>query len=240
VFSDSDRIPSKPKNFDCDFYLQSKSIHKLPKTLQDHVKSKFDIIYSDVHRPLAIQSGGGKRYFVTFIDEFSQYIWIYFVRHKSDVKTVFLTFYNLVETQFSAKIKKLKPNNGGEYVNKEMTAFLEIKGIIHNLSTPYAHESNGLPECMNRTIVMMVRSITLDYADVISQALWAEVCSPAIHIKNRLLHSAFKFEKLPYKIMFTDKPSIKHCYPFGAKCYVHVLVEIQIGIFKLSPKAIRC
>jgi hypothetical protein len=78
------------------------------KTLQDHVKSKFDIIHSDVHGPLAIQSLGGKRYFVMFIDEFSRYTWIYFVRHKSDVKTVFQIFYNLVETQFSAKIKKLK------------------------------------------------------------------------------------------------------------------------------------
>jgi hypothetical protein len=40
-----------------------------------------------------------------------------------------------VETQFSAKIKKLKTDNGGEYVNKEMTAFLEIKA----LSMTYHH-----------------------------------------------------------------------------------------------------
>jgi transposase InsO family protein len=76
-----------------------------------------------------------------------------------------------METQFFAKIKKLKTDNGGEYVNKEMTAFLETKGIIHNLSPPYAYESNGLPERMNHTIVTMVRSMTLDYADVIPQAL---------------------------------------------------------------------
>jgi transposase InsO family protein len=103
------------------------------------VKSKFDIIHSDVHGPLAVQSIGGKRYFVTFIDEFSRYTWIYFVRHKSDVKMVFQTFYNLVETQYSTKIKKLKTENGGEYVNKEMTAFLEMKCIIHNLSPPYVY-----------------------------------------------------------------------------------------------------
>jgi hypothetical protein len=60
VFSDGDLIPSKPKNFDCDSCLQSKSTHKVPKTLQDHMKSKFDIIYSDVHGPLAIQSLGEK------------------------------------------------------------------------------------------------------------------------------------------------------------------------------------
>jgi hypothetical protein len=86
-------------------------------------------------------------------------------------------FYNLVETQFSAKIKKLKTDNGGEYVNNEITAFLEMKGIIHNLSPLYIHESNGLPERMNRIIVTMVRSMSLACADVISQALCAEAYS---------------------------------------------------------------
>jgi hypothetical protein len=90
-----------------------------------------------------------------------------------------------VETQFSTKIKKLKTNHGGEYLNKEMTAFLETKRIIYYLSPPYAYESNGLPERMNCTIVSMVRSMTFDSADVIPPALWAEACFMAIYIKNR-------------------------------------------------------
>jgi hypothetical protein len=104
----------------------------------------------------------------------------------------------------------LKSNKRGEYVNREMTAFLETKGIIHDLSPPYAYENSSLPECMNHIIVMMVQSMTLDCADVIPQGLWAEACSPAIHIKNCLPHSAYKLTKLPYEIMFCDKPSIKY------------------------------
>jgi hypothetical protein len=69
---------------------------------------------------------------------------------------IFQMFYNLVEIQFSAKIKKMKTDNRGEYINKVMTAFLKTKGIIHNLSPPYAHESNGLPEHINCTIVTMI------------------------------------------------------------------------------------
>jgi hypothetical protein len=78
---------------------------------------------------------------------------------------------------------------------------------------------------MNHTIVMIVQSITLDYADVISQAPWAEVCSMTVHIKNRLLHSAFKLTELLYKIMFGNKPLIKYLYPVGAKYYMHVLED---------------
>jgi hypothetical protein len=71
VFSDSDLIISKPKNSDCHSCLQWKSIHKVSKTLLDHVKSKFDIIHSNVHGPLAVQSLRRKTYFATVIDEFS-------------------------------------------------------------------------------------------------------------------------------------------------------------------------
>jgi hypothetical protein len=45
---------------------------------------------------------------------------------------VFQIFYNLLETQYTAKIKKVKTDNRGEYINKVMTAFLETKGIIYD------------------------------------------------------------------------------------------------------------
>jgi hypothetical protein len=54
IIYDGDHIPSKLKNFNCDSCLQSKSRHKVLKALQDHVKSLFDIIHSDVYGPSAI------------------------------------------------------------------------------------------------------------------------------------------------------------------------------------------
>jgi hypothetical protein len=39
--------------------------------------------------------------------------------------------------------------------------------------------------------------------------------------------------------MFGDKPLIKHLYLFGAKWYVHVPEEKQIGTSKLSPRGIK-
>jgi hypothetical protein len=121
-----------------------------------------------------------------------------------------------------------------------MTTFLEIKCIIHDLSLPYAHESNSLPECINCTIVTIVRSMTLDYADLIPYALWAEPCSTAVHIKNRLLHSAFNLKKLPYEIMFGDKPSIKYLYPFEEECHMHAPEEKLIWTSNLIPRQIKC
>jgi hypothetical protein len=71
IVSNGDLIPSKLTNFDCNSCLQSKPIYTILKTLLDQAKLKFDIIHSDMHGTLAIQSLGRKRYCVTFIDEFS-------------------------------------------------------------------------------------------------------------------------------------------------------------------------
>jgi hypothetical protein len=93
----------------------------------------------------------------------------------------------LVETQFSTKIKKLKIDNSSEYVNKDMSAFLETTSIIHDLLPLYINESNGLPEHINWTIVTIDRLMTLDYANVHPQILWAEAASMAIYIRTATL-----------------------------------------------------
>jgi hypothetical protein len=92
---------------------------------------------------------------------------------------------------------------------------------------------------MNLTILKMVRSLTLDCPDMISQILWPKVCSTAVCIKTCLLHPAFKLQQLPYKIMFGKEPSIQYFYPFGAIYIMHVPDETQIKTSKLSPRGIK-
>jgi hypothetical protein len=40
--------------------------------------------------------------------------------------------------------------------------------------------------------------------------------------------------------MFSNKHSIKHLYPFRAKCSVHIFETTQTLISKLSPRGIKC
>jgi hypothetical protein len=97
--------------------------------------------------------------------------------------------------------------------------------MIYEVSPPYAHESNGLPERMNRTIVTMVRTMTLDMNDELPVGLWAEAALSAIYLRNRLIHAGFKNKKSPYERMFGEKPQLAHVYPFGTKCCVHIPEE---------------
>jgi len=74
-----------------------------------------DYIHSDVWGPAPIRSHGGARYFVTFMDDYSQTIWVYFMREKSKVFAKFKEWKAEVENQTGRKIKYLRSDNGGEY-----------------------------------------------------------------------------------------------------------------------------
>jgi hypothetical protein len=92
---------------------------------------------------------------------------------------------------------------------------------------------------MNLTIITLFQSMTLDYADMHPQILWAETASTVISIKKYLSHSAYQLKIWPYTEIFGNKPSNKYWYSFGAKCYVHIAEENQIRISKLFFKRIK-
>ena len=44
-----------------------------------------DLIYTDVWGPSLVASIRGATYYVTFIDDFSRKVWVYFLKKKSEV-----------------------------------------------------------------------------------------------------------------------------------------------------------
>jgi transposase InsO family protein len=60
------------------------------------------------------------RYVLTFIDDYSRYTWVYFLRQKSQVFENLKDFKALVETKTGKKIKILHTNDGGDYINKDV------------------------------------------------------------------------------------------------------------------------
>ena len=66
-----------------------------------------ELVHSDVWGK-TIASSGGYQYYVSFVDDFSRFVWIYLLKHKSDVEHVFYEFQNHVERQLDTKIKAIQ------------------------------------------------------------------------------------------------------------------------------------
>ena len=66
---------------------------------------------------------GGYEYYITFIDDYSRFTWILFLKTKNEVFQCFKEFKALVENQTSRKIKVLRSDNGGEYTKGQFVDF---------------------------------------------------------------------------------------------------------------------
>ena len=62
-----------------------------------------------------VKARHGEVYFITFIDDFTQYGYVYLISHKSQALDYFIKFMNLVENQLDKKIKALRTDRGREY-----------------------------------------------------------------------------------------------------------------------------
>jgi len=89
----------------------------------------FKIIHSDVWGINPVISHAQYKYFVTFIDDYNRYTWVYFLQNKSEFFYMFKLFLALVDTQFSAAVTILRSNSGGEYMSHEFQSFLQSKCI---------------------------------------------------------------------------------------------------------------
>lgn len=175
----------------CDACQQGKS-HQLPYPKSTSVSSSpLDLVFSDVWGP-APQSVGRFNYYVSFIDVYSKFIWIYLIRHKSEVFERFRDFQNLVERQFDRKIKSMQTDWGEEY--QLLNSFFNRIGIHHLVSYPHAHQQNGATERKHRHIVEM--GITLLAHALMPLKFWDEAFQTAVFLINRL----------PSKVIHNDTP----------------------------------
>ena len=92
------------------------SKHKFEKDSHERTYAPLELIHSDVAGPFPHMSMSQAKYALTFIDEFSRYCWVYFLKHKSEVFDLFKVFRALVENQSGMKLNMLRYENGGEYV----------------------------------------------------------------------------------------------------------------------------
>lgn len=58
------------------------------------------VIHSDVCGLTETLSLGGNKYFVIFVDEFTRKMWLYLIKLKSEVFSVFQRFYAIVEAKW--------------------------------------------------------------------------------------------------------------------------------------------
>ena len=95
----------------------------------------------------------GALYFLTFIDDYTHYTIITFLKKKSDALSHFLANKKLVEIQLNQDIKILRSDNGGKFTSNEFNNILQSQGILHQPTIPHHPQQNGKAERKKRTLM---------------------------------------------------------------------------------------
>ena len=126
---------SKPACSAC-LSVKSKQLPFSPSSSE--IKAPPDLIYSDLWGPSPICSRTGNKYYISFLDAYSHYTWLFPISQKNDALSIFIQFQKYVERYFNLQIKYVQSDWGGEF--RSLSKFFETCGIAHRLSCPHTHQ----------------------------------------------------------------------------------------------------
>jgi histone deacetylase 1/2 len=110
-----------------------------------------------------LASLGGVHYFISFIDDFSHFTWLYFLKQKSKALQAFKNFCAKLELQFIPfKLLALCSDCGGKYVSRDFLTFSTKVGITHELIQAYTPSHNEVSKCKNCTFFEKVHLMVVD------------------------------------------------------------------------------
>jgi transposase InsO family protein len=101
-------------------------------------------VHSDLHMvPTATASG--YRYWMTFINNWLRYGWMYLLKHKLDAFQAFKTFKAMVEKQYDLPILCFHEDKGGEYIGHVWDEFFAKHGFQREHTQPANAAAPALP-----------------------------------------------------------------------------------------------
>ncbi|MCO5573286.1 hypothetical protein L7F22_027055 [Adiantum nelumboides] len=112
-------------------------------------RQPLELIHSDVWGPSQTTSMGGAHYFLTFVDDMSRKVWVYFLKNKSEVFSYFKQFKAMVEKECGRFIKTVRSNQGGEFKSKKFEELCWNQGIRRQYTCAYTPQQNGVAERKN-------------------------------------------------------------------------------------------
>ncbi|WVZ19287.1 hypothetical protein V8G54_006609 [Vigna mungo] len=188
----------------------------------------FDLLHVDIGGPCSTTSISGYKYVLTIIDDFSRFTWVKLMKHKGETRDHLKNFVNYIETQFHAKLKVIRSDNGPEFF---MTKFYLAKGISHQTTCVETPQQNDVAERKHQHIMNVVQPLM--FQTNLPTSLWSYAVIHSVHLINRLLTPLLQ-NQCPYTVFHKQQPDLSHLRVFGCLAYSNTL---EHGRTKLSPKA---
>nr|GEV50358.1 retrovirus-related Pol polyprotein from transposon TNT 1-94 [Tanacetum cinerariifolium] len=163
----------------------------------------------DLCGPMRVESINGKKYILVIMDDYSRFTWVKFLRSKDETPTFIIKFLNMIQVRLIIPLRRIRTDNGTEFVNQTLRDYYEEVGISHETSVARSPQQNG-----------------------------AETVVTACFTQNRSI-IRLQHGKTPYELLHSKLPDLSFFHVFGALCYpIHdsenlgkLQPKADIGIF---------
>lgn len=169
------------------------------------------------------------------MDKYSRVTWLYLMKSRSELYSIFVSFVSEIQTQFGITMKILRTDNVKEYFSESFSRFMKQYGIIHESSCVDTPQQNGVAERKNRHLLEV--TCTSLFEMHVPKPFWADLILTTCYLINRMSSSVLS-GSIPYSVLFPSHV-LFHASPriFGCVCFVR---DHCAGQSKLDPKALKC
>ncbi|GJR69545.1 retrovirus-related pol polyprotein from transposon TNT 1-94 [Tanacetum coccineum] len=143
----------------CERGKRKKSSHQ-PK-LVPNTHSKLELLHMDLCGPMKVETINEKKYILVIVDDYSRFIWVYFLHTKYETPKIIKKFIAQVQLNYNDKVHKIQTDNNTEFKNRTLKAYYEKLGIMQQFSISQTPPQNGVVERRNRTLVKAVRTMLI-------------------------------------------------------------------------------
>ncbi|GJU56788.1 retrovirus-related pol polyprotein from transposon TNT 1-94 [Tanacetum coccineum] len=165
----------------CAMGKSKKKPHK-PKS-EDTNQEKLYLLHMDLCGPMRVASVNGKKYILVIVDDYSRFTWVKFLRSKDEAPDFIIKFLKMIQVRLKVPVRRIRTDNGTEFVNQTLREYYEKVGISHETSVARSPQQNGVVERRNRTLIEVARTMLI-YAKA-PLFLWAEAVATACYTQNR-------------------------------------------------------
>lgn len=183
-----------------------------------HAANILDRLHMDLQGPLdtSIQ---GFRYTLGVVDDHSRMGWKRYLKQKSGAAEEIKALIIELETATERKVKIIRLDRGGEFIDSELQGWFKSKGITIEFLAPDTHQQNGVAERFNQMTHKHALSSLKDAG--MSNGFWPEAHQYSNHVWNQSPTSALT-RTTPYEVFYNTKPDVSTLRIFGSRCHVRI------------------
>ncbi|KXZ41164.1 hypothetical protein GPECTOR_702g848 [Gonium pectorale] len=120
-----------------------------------------ELLHLDICGPISPASRS-HRYFLTVYDDYSKLSVTELLVNQQLIPSKVIAIIKRLETQIGQQVLRLQTDRGRELISGELEAYLESKGMWHDLSAPYMPQLNGKAERLNRMLLSKARAMIFE------------------------------------------------------------------------------